>query len=54
VRGVSRQNIAFSIALLIVLIPAALFDVLGVAAAVAAHEVGELVAVANGLRAGRT
>jgi len=53
VRVVSRQNIAFSVALLIVLIPAALFDILGVAAAVAAHEVGELLAVANGLRAGR-
>lgn len=53
VRGVSRQNVAFSIALLVVLIPAALFGVLGVAAAVAAHEVGELLAVANGLRAGR-
>ncbi len=53
VRGVSRQNVVFSIALLVVLIPAALFDVLGVAAAVVAHEVGELVAVANGLRAGR-
>ena len=53
VRDVSRQNIVFSIALLAVLIPAALFDVLGVAAAVVAHEVGELIAVANGLRAGR-
>ncbi len=53
VRGVSRQNVAFSIVLLVVLIPAALFDVLGVAATVAAHEVGELLAVANGLRAGR-
>ncbi len=54
VRSVSRQNVAFSIALLVVLIPAALFDVLGVAAAVVAHEVGELIAVANGLRAGRS
>lgn len=52
-RDVSRQNVVFSIALLVVLIPAALFDVLGVAATVAAHEVGELLAVANGLRAGR-
>ena len=54
VRRVSRQNVVFSIALLVVLIPAALFDVLGVAAAVVAHEVGELIAVANGLRAGRS
>jgi cation-transporting ATPase G len=53
VRTVSRQNVAFLIALLVVLIPAALFDVLGIAAAVAAHEVGELLAVANRLRAGR-
>ena len=53
VRSVSRQNVAFSIAVLAVLIPAALFDVLGVAAAVIAHEGSELLAVANGLRAGR-
>lgn len=53
VRTVSRQNVAFSIAVLAVLIPAALFDVLGVAAAVIAHEGSELLAVANGLRAGR-
>lgn len=54
VRSVSRQNVAFSIAVLAVLIPAALLGVLGVAAAVVAHEVSELLAVANGLRAGRT
>jgi Cd2+/Zn2+-exporting ATPase len=54
VRTVSRQNVAFSIAVLAVLIPAALFNVLGVAAAVIAHEASELLAVANGLRAGRT
>ena len=53
VRGVSRQNVVFSIALLGVLIPAALLGALGVAATVVAHEVGELIAVANGLRAGR-
>ena len=53
VRRISQQNIAFSLALLALLIPAALLDVLGVAAAVVVHEVGELVAVANGLRAGR-
>lgn len=53
VQRVSRQNVVFSLTLLAVLIPAALFNLLGVAAAVAAHEAGELIAVANGLRAGR-
>jgi Cd2+/Zn2+-exporting ATPase len=49
VRHISRQNIAFSIAVLVVLIPAALMGVLSVAAAVFTHEVSELLAVANGL-----
>jgi Cd2+/Zn2+-exporting ATPase len=50
VRHISRQNIAFSIAILVILIPAALLGVLNVAAAVFTHEVSELLAVANGLR----
>lgn len=50
VRRISRQNIAFSLLVLIVLIPSALTGALSVAFAVLAHEVSELLAVANGLR----
>lgn len=49
-RGISAQNIIFSILILAVLIPSALIGLLGVAAAVAAHEGSELLAVGNGLR----
>lgn len=49
--GIMRQNIAFSIVLLAVLIPAAVAGFLTIAWAVIAHEVAELLAVANGLRA---
>ena len=48
---VMRQNIAFSIALLAVLVPSAIAGFLTVAIAVTAHEVAELIAVLNGLRA---
>ena len=51
VRTISRQNIMFSILILVILIPAAVLGVLSVAAAVFMHEVSELLAVANGLRA---
>ncbi|NOT53806.1 MAG: cation-translocating P-type ATPase, partial [Deltaproteobacteria bacterium] len=50
VRTISRQNITFSILILVILIPAAVLGVLGVTAAVFTHEVSELLAVANGLR----
>ena len=50
---ISRQNIAFSIALLVFLIPSALVGALTVVAAVLVHEVSELLAVANGVRAAR-
>lgn len=49
-RGISLQNIVFSILILVVLIPSALVGFLTVAIAVAAHEVSELIAVGNGLR----
>lgn len=49
-RGISLQNIVFSILLLVVLIPSALTGFLTVAIAVAIHEVAELIAVGNGLR----
>ena len=50
---VSTQNIVFSLLILGVLIPSALIGIMTVAAAVLFHESAELIAVANGLRAGR-
>ncbi|BAS29196.1 heavy metal translocating P-type ATPase [Limnochorda pilosa] len=52
-RRISLQNLAFSILILVVLVPSAVLGALGIAAAVVAHEVSELLAVANGLRAAR-
>ncbi len=52
-RRVSSQNIALSLGVLGVMIPLALFGVIGVALTVAIHEAAELLAVANGLRAAR-
>lgn len=52
-RGISVQNIVFSILILAILIPGAVLGLLGIAAAVFAHEASELLAVANGLRAAR-
>lgn len=51
--AIMAQNIAFSVGLLAVLIPLAVLGVIGVALAVVAHELAELIAVANGLRAAR-
>ena len=48
---ISRQNIVFSVGLLAVLVPSAVPGIVGVAAAVVAHEGSKLLAVANGLRA---
>ena len=50
---ISRQNLIFSIALLALLIPSALVGALTVVAAVLIHEISELLAVANGVRAAR-
>lgn len=50
---ISRENMIFSILILAVLIPAALGGAITVTWAVLAHEISELLAVANGLRAGR-
>lgn len=47
------QNLVLSAAILIVLVPLAAFGVLGLAAVVAAHEVAEVVVIANGVRAAR-
>lgn len=52
-RAIGRQNIAFSLLLLTVLIPAAVLGLIGIAIAVVAHEGSELIAIGNGLRAGR-
>jgi len=48
---ISRQNLLFSIVLLAVLIPGAVVGLLTVVVAVAVHEVSELLAVGNGVRA---
>ena len=50
---VSKQNIVFSILILGILIPFAIGGWVGVAMVVAVHEAAELLAVGNGLRAGR-
>lgn len=50
---ISLQNIAFSLLVLAVLIPAALGGAMVVALAVFFHEASELLAVANGLRVAR-
>ena len=52
-RGISLQNIVFSILLLVVLIPSALIGFLTVAITVTVHEIAELIAVGNGLRVAR-
>lgn len=49
-RSVSRQNIVFSFLLLTALIPSALIGIMTITIAVAVHEVGELLAIGNGLR----
>jgi len=52
-RRVSAQNIVLSIAILVVMIPLAVIGLIGVTTAVVVHEAAELLAVANGARAGR-
>ncbi len=52
-RNVSIQNIVFSIIVLAILIPAGVSGIITLTATVLAHEASELLAVANGLRAGR-
>jgi Cd2+/Zn2+-exporting ATPase len=52
-RAVSRQNVAFSLVILAVLVPGAAAGLFTITIAVAVHEVAELVAVANGLRTAR-
>ena len=49
-RGISKQNVVFSLLILGVLVPSALLGLMTVALAVVLHEGSELIAVANGLR----
>jgi cation-transporting P-type ATPase G len=52
-RGIMLQNVGLSLAIVIGLMPLALFGVLGLAAVVLVHELAEVVVIANGVRAGR-
>ncbi|GAA1461964.1 cation-translocating P-type ATPase [Nocardiopsis exhalans] len=52
-RVVMWQSIGLSLAIIVGLMPLALFGVLGLAAVVLVHEVAEVVVIANGMRAGR-
>ncbi|MFQ6616251.1 MAG: hypothetical protein ACE5HZ_05715, partial [Fidelibacterota bacterium] len=52
-RKIGIQNVVFSILLLAILIPSALLGAMTVAVAVFVHEGSELMAVGNGLRAGK-
>ena len=49
-RRVVTQNLILSLIILAALVPAALFGVIGLAAAVLAHELSELVVILNGTR----
>nr|WP_218880689.1 cation-translocating P-type ATPase [Kineosphaera limosa] len=53
-RTIMLQNVVLSLVLIAVLIPLALFGVLGLAAVVLVHELAEVLVIANGVRAGRT
>jgi cation-transporting ATPase G len=53
-RAIMLQNVGLSLAIITVLMPLALFGVLGLAAVVLVHELAEVVVIANGVRAGRT
>ena len=53
-RAIMLQNVVASLALIAILIPLALFGVLGLAAVVLIHEIAEVFVIANGVRAGRT
>jgi len=49
-RTISQQNIIFSLFLLVILIPTSLLGIMTITVAVIVHEVGELLAIGNGLR----
>jgi len=52
-RGIMLQNIALSMAIVLILVPLAAFGVLGLAAVVLVHELAEVFVIGNGVRAGR-
>ena len=52
-RRIMLQNVGFSLALISLLMPLALFGVLGLAAVVLVHELAEVLVIANGVRAGK-
>ena len=52
-RRIMLQNVGLSLGLIIVLMPLALFGILGLAAVVLVHELAEVIVIANGVRAGR-
>ncbi|MGQ0843431.1 MAG: heavy metal translocating P-type ATPase [Sporichthyaceae bacterium] len=52
-RSIMLQNVGLSLAIVVGLMPLALFGVLGLAAVVLVHELAEVVVIANGVRAGR-
>ncbi|MGA5215109.1 heavy metal translocating P-type ATPase [Streptomyces cinereoruber] len=53
-RRIMLQNVGLSLAIVVGLMPLALFGILGLAAVVAVHELAEIVVIGNGVRAGRT
>ncbi|WP_019877815.1 heavy metal translocating P-type ATPase [Sporichthya polymorpha] len=53
-RRIMLQNVGLSLAIVVGLMPLALFGLLGLAAVVLVHELAEVVVIANGVRAGRT
>jgi cation-transporting ATPase G len=52
-RRIMLQNVGLSIAMISILMPLALFGVLGLAAVVLIHELAEVAVIANGVRAGK-
>ncbi|MFC0315928.1 heavy metal translocating P-type ATPase [Gordonia phosphorivorans] len=53
-RRIIHQNIVLSLLIITILLPLALFGVLGLAAVVLVHEVAEVIVILNALRAART
>ena len=52
-RAIMVGNIGLSLALIVVLMPLALFGVLGLATVVLVHEIAEVIVILNGIRAAR-
>ncbi|MCM3566433.1 HAD-IC family P-type ATPase, partial [Hydrogenophaga intermedia] len=52
-RRIMLQNVGLSLAIVVGLMPLALFGIFGLAVVVLVHEIAEVVVIANGVRAGR-